>query len=144
MTGVVVLIFRILLTAMLFAFIGWALWNMWRDLRAQGTLLSSPSVPRLTFTPLEGVGEALMFTVHEVMIGRSTGCDLCLRDETVSSRHARLSYHQNQWWVEDVQSTNGTFLNDERVSVPTVIASGDELRVGQVRYLVAIEEKMRA
>jgi pSer/pThr/pTyr-binding forkhead associated (FHA) protein len=143
MTGIVVLIFRILMTALLFAFIGWALWNIWKDLRAQGTLLSAPNIPRLTFAPLDGIGETLTFQAPEVMIGRSTGCELCLPDETVSSRHARLSYHQSQWWVEDVQSTNGTFLNDERISVPTVITSGDELRLGQVRYLVAIEEKIR-
>jgi pSer/pThr/pTyr-binding forkhead associated (FHA) protein len=68
---------------------------------------------------------------------------VCFGDDTVSARHARLSYHHNQWWVEDLQSRNGTYLNDERVSVPTVIVSGDELRYGQVATLIEIDEKSR-
>ena len=141
MSGIVLLVLRILLVASLYAFLGWALVTIWRELRIQGQLISAPVIPALTLTPLEtGKGELVSLESGEVVIGRSNNCDYSLPDETVSARHARLSYHHNQWWAEDLKSTNGTYLNDERVSVPTVIVSGDELRCGQVSLLIGIEE----
>lgn len=143
-SGIILLVLRILLAASLYAFLGWAVWTIWRDLRAHGRWISTPVVPGLSLTPLEeNQGLPQVLEIPEIHIGRSTSNEYPIADETVSSRHARLSYHHNQWWVEDLKSTNGTFLNDERVSVPTVIVSGDELRCGQVRLLMGIEEKSR-
>jgi hypothetical protein len=142
MSGIVILILRIVLVASLYAFLGWAIYTIWRDLRAQGNLLTTPRVPSLSLTPLVGEPDGMQtFSTPEILIGRSLASELPITNDTVSSRHARLSYHHNQWWLEDLNSTNGTFLNDERVSTPTVIASGDELRVGQVSLLIAIQDK---
>lgn len=141
MTGIVILVLRALLAIALYAFLARALYGIWRDLRAQSSLIASRQVPPLTIANLEaGEGsKARAFTVPEVVIGRDPSCEYVLPDETVSSRHARLSYHHNQWWVEDLQSTNGTFLNDERVYTPAVIISNDEVRCGQERLLLTIE-----
>ncbi len=147
MSGIVlvILILRILLVASLLGFLGWALWAIWQDLRAQGRFISAPVIPTLKLTRLDEVGTAEQaqetFNSPEIIIGRSMVSDYPIADETVSARHARFSYHHNHWWVEDFRSTNGTFLNDERVSVPTVIVSGDELRVGQFSLLIEITEK---
>lgn len=142
MSGIVLLVLRILLAASLYAFLGWALITIWRELRIQGQLISSPVIPGMTLTPMEiGQGEPVSLETGEAVIGRSSNSDYSIPDETVSARHARLSYHHNQWWAEDLKSTNGTYLNDERVSVPTVVVSGDELRCGQVRLLISIDEK---
>ncbi len=142
MSAIVVLILRILLVALLYGFFGWALITIWRDLRTQGQLMSSPHIPELS---LEKAGDDSLcaFTLPEIMIGRSERNEYPIANDTVSSRHARLSFHHNQWRIEDMNSTNGTFLNDERVSVPTVIVSGDELRCGNVNMLIHIEEKSR-
>lgn len=142
MSGVVVLILRIFVLAALYGFLVWALLTLWRDLRAQGQLLSNPHIPTLVLTPLDGEldGERA-FNSAEVVLGRSTSNECPIDNATVSSRHARLSYHHNQWWLEDLNSTNGTFLNDERVSMPTVIVAGDELRVGKVSMLISIKDK---
>jgi pSer/pThr/pTyr-binding forkhead associated (FHA) protein len=78
------------------------------------------------------------FIKPEVIIGREPNCDFHLDDQTVSSQHARLSYHSQQWWLEDLASTNGTFLNDEAVSTPVVITHGDELRLGQLAIRIEI------
>lgn len=148
MTGAVILILRILLVLCMYGFLAWALWSIWRDLRAQGHLISAPVIPALSLTRVDLVeGEeasAQIFQEPEVVIGRSANVELSISDDTVSARHARLSFHHNQWWVEDLHSTNGTFLNDERVSVPTVIVAGDELRCGQVCLIIGIEEKSRS
>ena len=82
----------------------------------------------LTFDDLE----ALRFSQPEVIIGRSASCDVTLEDKTVSGRHARLAYHHGQWWLEDLASTNGTFLNGDPVGAPVVITHGDQVRCGQV------------
>ena len=75
------------------------------------------------------------------LLGRDPVCDFQIKNETVSARHARLSYHHKQWWIEDLNSTNGTFLNEEPLYTATVIVSGDEIRCGQVDILVSIGDK---
>lgn len=147
MSGIIIVIFilRILLIGSLTGFLIWAMLAIWRDLRTQGQFISAPVIPVLTLTRLDEAeeGEQLQqtFSGPEVIVGRSMASEYPISDETVSARHARFSYHHNQWWIEDFRSTNGTFLNDERVSVPTVIVSGDELRVGQISLLIGIAEK---
>lgn len=144
MPGVVFLILRIILAVLLYAFLAWAMLTVWRELHVQGRLISSPVIPNLSLSPVEpGAAEEKSLDLPEIHIGRSATNDFPIADETVSVRHARLSYHHNQWWVEDLKSTNGTYLNDERVTMPTVIVSGDELRCGQVRLNILIEEKTR-
>ena len=130
MTGTVLLILRILLAILLYAFLGWALYTLWRDMRRQTTLQIERQVRPVILT-FEGV-EALRFSQLEVIIGRSASCDVTLEDKTVSGRHARLAYHHGQWWLEDLASTNGTFLNGEPVSAAVVLTHGDLVRCGQV------------
>ncbi len=140
MTAVAILILRIVLALLLYAFLAVCLVTIWRELRLHGRLLSSRRTPRLTLYLNEG-GEHLerTFETPEIVIGRDLSCDYPIADETVSGRHAILRFHHNQWWVEDIQSTNGTYLNEERVTTATVIISGDELRCGAARMPVQIE-----
>jgi pSer/pThr/pTyr-binding forkhead associated (FHA) protein len=142
MSAVVVLIIRILLALSLYAFLGWALYTLWRELQLSNQLINSRRIPAINITQVdteEGINQE--FTKSEVIIGRESGADYVIPNETVSARHARLSYHHNQWWIEDLQSTNGTFLNDEKVETPTVIISGDELRCGNINLLVIISSQ---
>jgi pSer/pThr/pTyr-binding forkhead associated (FHA) protein len=140
MTGIVLLILRILLAVLLYGFLGWALYILWRDLRRQAELLERRQARPLRLVFETGEASASRrFTKSEVIIGRSPACDYLLDDKTVSARHSRLAYHHGQWWLEDLASTNGTFLNGEPVSAPVVLASGDQLRCGQVTGVVEIE-----
>lgn len=133
------LILRFLIALALYAFLGWALWQLWRQLR-QSALQSAPSIPALTLILQNSQPEPPFRSEKpEVIIGRQPGCDLRLQQGAISARHARLSYHDGQWWVEDLQSKNGTFLNDVRLEAPLVIASGDVLRCGGQRLDVQIE-----
>jgi len=131
---------RLLLAATLYAFLGWAFWLIWQELRQQAKQVASPNLPALSLLRAGDAQEsAVRFTRPEVIIGRERGCDCRLDDKTISARHARLGYHHSQWWVEDLGSKNGTFLNQERVSLPVVLAKGDELRCGQVVWQVTLE-----
>lgn len=131
MSGILLLGLRILLAASLYAFLGWALYTLWMDLKRESEILAVRQAPPITLK-LNAPDQALSFTKNEISIGRDPASDLPLEDKTVSTQHARLVYHHNQWWIEDLGSTNGTFLNQERVSSPLVITEGDQIRCGQI------------
>lgn len=140
MLSFLILVIRFLVAVSLFAFLGWALFTLWRDLRFQSQMITTRKIPAIILCTANEPDESKKsFTVPELTIGRENTCDFVVPDETVSSRHARLNYRYLQWWLEDIQSTNGTFLNDERVETPTIVISGDEIRVGQVILLVEIQ-----
>jgi len=143
LSGPILLVLRIASTVVLYAFLGYALWILWRDLRRQSGLLTSPHSPPLTLI-LQSTAEPVSFhfTSPEVTIGRDPACDCHLDDHTVSAQHTRLSYHHNQWWVQDLRSRNGTFLNQQPVSEPMVIVSGDQIRCGQAVFQALLSEKM--
>jgi pSer/pThr/pTyr-binding forkhead associated (FHA) protein len=130
MSGIIFLILRLLLALALFAFLGYVLWTLWRDLGRQDEILESRRLPPMKVSLADG--SRRLFSTREMLIGRDPVCEMVLDDPTVSNRHARLSYHHGQWWLEDLKSTNGTFLNDEPVVAPLVVTSGDVVRCGQV------------
>ena len=65
-----------------------------------------------------------------VSIGRAAGCEITLDDTFVSQVHARVSRTANGVVVEDLGSTNGTYLNRKRVTAPVVMQAGDVIQVG--------------
>jgi pSer/pThr/pTyr-binding forkhead associated (FHA) protein len=68
----------------------------------------------------------------ELTIGRAAGCRVSIPEDTfISQVHARVFRRDGDLWLEDLGSTNGTLLNDKRVSAPVVIRRGDYLKVGK-------------
>lgn len=63
-------------------------------------------------------------------IGRAAGCEITLDDTFISQVHARVSKGQSGVVVEDLGSTNGTYLNRKKVTAPVVVQSGDVIQVG--------------
>ncbi len=142
MTAIIVLGIRIFMAVALYAFLGWVIVILWRDLQRQSKTVGKRKIPALRLTWFAAHQEQVrQYSDPEVIIGRDPASECHLEDETISARHARLSYHHNQWWLEDLNSTNGTFLNLERLDVPAVIVPGDELRCGQVNIQVDIREQ---
>lgn len=66
----------------------------------------------------------------EVSIGRAAGCQVTIDDTYASQIHARVFNRDNQWMIEDLGSTNGTWLNRHKVSGPMVIKPGDVIQIG--------------
>jgi len=142
MSATILLALRIILIAVLFGFIGWAFWLLWRDLRMQSATLTRPRLPSIQLTHKEAdLPQTLIFTRLQVLVGRDPAAELYLEDKTISARHARLYFEDTQWWVEDLGSTNGTLLNQERVVEPVVLASGDRLQFGQVAFSLIIPDQ---
>ena len=66
-----------------------------------------------------------------ILIGRADDSTLVLTDDFASSRHARLTNRGGQWYVEDLGSTNGTYLDQQRVQGPLLVGPGQPIRIGQ-------------
>jgi pSer/pThr/pTyr-binding forkhead associated (FHA) protein len=141
MSGPILLALRVAVAASLYTFLGWGLWLLWSDLRRQSRVLGAPVHPPLLLALQDGGQPAkYRFTMSEVTIGRDASCECRLDAPTISARHARLSFHHGQWWVEDLHSRNGTFLNDEAVRTQVVITSGDNLRCGSIVFNIEVEQ----
>ncbi len=140
MSGPIVLALRLLLTFCLYAFLAWALVSLWRDIKLQSALLATRRIPpiNLTIFQQDQVSQVRHFIQAEVTIGRDPACECPVDDDAISARHARLTFHHNQWWLEDLESTNGTMINQEKLLIPTVVVSGDEFRCGKTLFTITL------
>ena len=66
-----------------------------------------------------------------ILIGRGTDAAIRLDDDYVSTRHARIAASGDQWFVEDLGSTNGTYIGSVRITQPTTITLGTQVRIGK-------------
>ena len=142
MSAIILLFLRFALAITLYAFLGWALVSIWRDIKIQAEQLSYSQVTpiRLSFMEKDDLKD-YRFSKAEITLGRDTSCDCLLNDKTVSNRHARLTFHHQRWWVEDIGSTNGTFLNQEAISTPMIVTSGDQITCGQIVLTIQLENQ---
>ena len=138
MSAPITLALRLLLALALYGFLGWALYTFWRNIQREASGLVARRATGISLTVRAGGGMAAVkhFIQTEITLGRDPVCDIPVFDETVSARHARLTHHHGQWWVEDLGSTNGTRLNQEMLTQPTVLTSGDEVCLGQTTLTV--------
>lgn len=65
-----------------------------------------------------------------VLIGRAATCTVVIDDDYLSARHCRIFAEDGQWLVEDLGSTNGTYLGNQRVTDPVPFSLGDKVRMG--------------
>lgn len=144
MSGPLVLGLRLLLTISLYLFLVWAFNCVWRDIRLQGQILANRRVPLLGLTLIQegSPPKTQRFNRADVTIGRDPACECSIPDHALSARHARLSFHHNQWWIEDLGSTNGTLLNQIKITLPTVIISGDEVQCGKTDINITIADNV--
>ncbi len=68
----------------------------------------------------------------ESVLGRGRDSDFMVPDPFASLEHARISKREGQFWLEDLKSSNGTFLNETKVHMPTVLADEDRVRIGGI------------
>jgi hypothetical protein len=94
--------------------------------RRRGTI-EGPSL--VVVSPPEQEGRVYPLA-EELTVGRAAGCQVTLDDTYVSQIHARVFVRDGQVYVEDLGSTNGTYLNRGKVAGPMLVGPGDQLQVG--------------
>lgn len=99
------------------------------------TAQPSDTTPRrlvITSGPREGM--ELDLPLEQLTIGRSSESGLVIRDDYTSTHHARLMLWNDQWMVQDLDSTNGTFLGGSRVMLPTPVPPGTPVTIGTTSF----------
>lgn len=86
---------------------------------------------RLVVTQGALTGTTLPLTSSAILIGRAPACTLVLDDDYASTRHARIFPQGSDWVVEDLGSTNGTFIGSFRLAEPTILPIDTPVRIGQ-------------
>ena len=76
-------------------------------------------------------GEAVSLDEAPLLIGRGNDAAIRLDDDYVSTRHARIASSGDQWFVEDLGSTNGTYVGTSRITQATAIQLGTQVRIGK-------------
>src|SRR5258706_2797350 len=89
-----------------------------------------PVLARLTIQNGPMGGRSYLFHQDVTTIGRTNGNDLVISGRTVSRRHARLWFDNGRWYIEDLQSANGTMVNNVRVYQPVTLNDGDVINFG--------------
>jgi diguanylate cyclase (GGDEF)-like protein len=80
-----------------------------------------------------GMGTRYPLADEAIVLGRGNDCDIRINDHSVSRRHARIQATDDEFYAVDLQSTNGTFVNDSPISI-SKLKDGDYLRIGNCIY----------
>jgi len=124
------------LLALLFLFIWRAMrWvvrglNVDRSASSSGRVASTPARQTMLQVHPDG-GKSYPFRLEgATTLGRGAECELRLEDTYVSQQHARIFDRNGNWYVEDLGSTNGTYVNEQKLVAPAMLTPGDSIRVG--------------
>src|SRR5690554_1413980 len=101
-----------------------------------------------TYLKLINKRDELPFNIEEyytlnkdtTTIGRSSSNTLSIKDPYMSKRHATITNDRNQFFIEDLDSANGTFVNGEDLLNPIRLENGDSIKIGQVNFLFVHEK----
>ena len=150
--ALVIMLLRYLFLFMLYAFLVYTLVKMFRLLKYHdhnhehsdhiayaGTGFTSHNSRNGAEAQLVKAEEGELSRIYPVKgsiyLGRDTGNQIVIADPKASRRHARIYENKGQYWIEDLGSKNGVFLNDIKLSGPVVLADGDTLRIGNVTFV---------
>ncbi len=141
MQNVLVIILRYLFLLVLYLFLIYTLAQMFRFLKNQDR------TQNLHDGAKENISEAQLVKINEgelpciyplrdtLNIGRHDDNDIVIADSKASRHHARIHNNHGQYWIEDLNSKNGIYLNDIKLSGPVVLADEDKLSIGNVTFV---------
>lgn len=144
-------ILKFFFLALLWLFFARVLWAVWAEVNAPTAAPAPPTSARGTGAPAtsparaSGADSTRLRVVEpadrrgttyqlgdELTVGRANGCQVALPDDSYASQlHARIFRKDGRLWLEDLGSTNGTFLNAKAVTSPVALRRGDRVQVGR-------------
>ena len=95
---------------------------------------SSASASKLVVIEGESVGREIALSGRELHIGRAPNSDLVVSDEYASTQHAKLVLMNEDWLIQDLNSTNGTYLAGARVGTPAVVKLNTPVKIGKTVF----------
>jgi pSer/pThr/pTyr-binding forkhead associated (FHA) protein len=99
--------------------------------RAKAPAKRRGSPTHVLVTEGANAGERAELERAPILIGRGSDAAIRLDDDYVSTRHARIAASGDDWFVEDLGSTNGTYIGSARITQPTTITLGTQVRIGK-------------
>lgn len=104
------------------------------------TILGSGQ-PVATLVVRQGAQAGMSFSItgNQVLLGREEGLDIILQDPEASRRHSRISWQGGQYFIEDMGSTNGTFVNGVQITTPQMLSPGDSIGIGQTALVFQMQ-----
>jgi pSer/pThr/pTyr-binding forkhead associated (FHA) protein len=102
--------------------------------KGSATGANSATATRLVIVSGSKQGQELALGSEPLTIGRSSESGLVIRDDYTSTHHARLMLWDENWVIQDLDSTNGTFLNGARVTVPTPVPLNTPVKIGTTSF----------
>lgn len=136
MTATIIFILRIILALLLIGFIATFFLTTSRQLKTQMKLLSPNIIVNLRLSYKDKPEEdTFLIQQSDILLGRDPNCKVHIPDETISAQHARIYLIDQNWWIQDLNSTNGTFLNDERIEQPCILTNNDLIQVGNIKLI---------
>jgi hypothetical protein len=135
---VAILALRLLLVALVYLFLLFVVIQARQAVSAPRVAVAPVGAAPRRLTVIEGPpggpDPGVSLALHpRTTIGRAADNVLVVSDPAVSGHHARVVLRDDAWWVEDLGSTNGTYLNEHAVTAPLRAVAGDELQVGPAR-----------
>ena len=137
MSAEIVLFIRLLTTILTYLFLAASLFILWKS------TFVSKNKPEQEFPTLKlsnmSDNSSKLFSSPEIYIGRDENANFIVDDDSVSNIHNRIFWKEQAFWIEDLNSTNGTILNDEKLVSPVALYSGDIIKCGTIEIEVEIE-----
>lgn len=102
-----------------------------QDNQGHSSQMPRPRARRLVVSEGPLAGTELELSSAPIMLGRAQECTLVLEDDYASGKHARLFPQGSRWFIEDLGSTNGTWLGEEQLTRASTVEPGEKIRIGK-------------
>jgi FHA domain len=142
--AVLLFLLRVASGVVLFAFLAALAWFVYKDLKQSAAAVTSGREAqghlRVLASDVESAAKGTIFPLLPVTrIGRAESNTIVLEDSFVSLEHALISRRDKLWWLEDLESRNGTLLNDLQLDGAAVVSAGDVMTIGSVQLKIELE-----
>ncbi len=142
--GLILLALRLGAALLLMIYTGSILLLLWRDFRVTTREIEKQHIPRGHLRVLASDTDSVQLDAEFPLLpltslGRAPTNTVHLTDSFASNEHAIIAYRSGNWWLEDRNSSNGTYLNGTRISEPTIVNDNDLINVGRITLKVQFE-----